>query len=88
MKRDVRVVLGIEEVLALRFVVLHAASGIYASSLNLRVEEASRDVGGWKRKSGVPLVEFSGGGYRRLQRKIDHAPFLCTYENRNFFRSK
>jgi hypothetical protein len=39
-KRDVRIILGVEEILALQLVVLHAASGIHGVGINFDVEYA------------------------------------------------
>ena len=73
MESDVRVFLGIEEILTAQFVVLGAAAGIDAGSLNLDVEHAGSDVGGGKGERGVPIVESSADGDGSLDGKMDRA---------------
>jgi len=57
---DVWVILGVKEVFAFQLAVLHAASSVDAGGLSLDVQYARRDIRRRKRKSGIPLIEFTG----------------------------
>src|SRR4029077_15629330 len=75
--------IGVEEVFALQFALLHAAPGIDAVCLNLDVQNAGRDISRRKGESGVPLVESTVYGYRSLHGEFNRAVFRRNLENRN-----
>jgi hypothetical protein len=56
-KRNQRILLSVEEVLASQLVVLHAAPGIHTGCLNLDIQNALRNIVRWIRQRGVPLFK-------------------------------
>jgi hypothetical protein len=61
-KRDLRVLFDVEEVFALEFFVLDAASGADGRRLDLDVEDRGGDIRRGEFEGGVPRVEVAGEG--------------------------
>jgi hypothetical protein len=68
---DEGVLIDIEEIFALEFFVLDAASGANRGSLDFDVEDTSGDVAGGEGERGVPLVEVADKGDGGLDIELD-----------------
>ena len=72
-KRDERILLGTEEIVAPELAVLHRASGIYAGGLNLDVQNACRRIKGSECQGSVPAVESTRDGHRGIHGELNGA---------------
>jgi hypothetical protein len=82
-KGDQWTLLDVEEVFALEFFVLHAASGVDCRGLNFYVEDAGGDIWRFEFEGGVPLLEVAGKGNRGFDKKLDGTVCRGGCEDRN-----
>ena len=80
---DVRVLVDIEKIFALKLTVLDAAASVDCGGLNSDVENAGGDVGRFKLERGVPLVEVANQSDRRLHIELDGAGFGSGLKDRD-----
>src|SRR5262245_34278248 len=85
-KRDQRILIDVEEIVALQRPVLESAPRIHAGCLDLNVQNGTLRSGRGERKRSIPLVERTFEGYRRRYLKLDLALYWRNLENRNVRR--
>ena len=80
---DQRVLFHVEEVFAFEFFVLHAASGVDRGRLDVDVQDARGDIGGFELQGGAPLVEVAGESDGGLYEELDGAVGRGGFEDGN-----
>ena len=75
---DIRILLDVEEILALLLSVLHSASRVHTVRLNLNVQDTRREIPRRERQRGIPLIERPIDGHRSV-----HLELNLTFDRRN-----
>src|SRR5262249_26334333 len=85
-KRDQRILIDVEEIVALQRPVLESAPCIHTGCLDLNVQHSTLRTGRSERKRSIPLIERTLDGYRRRHLKRNLAFYWRNLENRNVRR--
>src|SRR5262245_6546836 len=85
-KRDQRILIDVEEIVALQRPVLESAPRIHAGCLDLNVQHGALRSRRSERKGSIPPFERTFDGYRRRHVKLNLAFDWRYLENRNVRR--